>query len=304
MINPVKIACIGEVMIELIAHKDGQATIGVAGDTYNTAVYISKLASTSRVDITYVTALGIDQFSKRILSEINRHGILSDHMEYRDTRMPGLYAIDTDENGERSFSYWRGQSAARTLFQEPCEIKLENLFHFDLIYVSGITMAILPHETRWNLISFLTEYRKSGGKLAFDSNYRARLWENIDTARETTMAMWSITDIALPSLDDEMELFEENTQEDVLKRLKDAGVKYGAVKRGINGPLAIDENSSSTTFEKVANVVDTTAAGDSFNAGFLYRYAIGGNLEDALLTGHELASKVIQQSGAIIELDK
>ena len=304
MTSPKKIACIGEVMIELVARKDRQATIGVAGDTYNTAVYISKLASTSSVNITYVTALGTDQFSKRILNEITRHGILSDHIEYRSTHMPGLYAIDTDENGERSFSYWRGQSAARTLFQEPCEVTFDRLEAFDLIYVSGITMAILPPETRWALIDFLTEYRKLGGKFAFDSNYRPRLWEAVETARETTMAMWSITDIALPSLDDEMELFEENTQEDVLKRLRNIGVKYGALKRGINGPYALDETASPVAFEKITNMVDTTAAGDSFNAGFLYQYAIGNRIEDALLTGHELASKVIQQSGAIIELDK
>lgn len=290
-------------MIELIANDAGQASIGVAGDTYNTAVYLNKL-STADIEVSYITALGTDGFSDRIFSELEQHGIRSDKIEKRETHMPGLYAISTDELGERSFSYWRGEAAARTLFQEPCTIKPEALCDFDLIYVSGISMAILPPETRTKLISFLTDYRKSGGKLVFDSNYRPRLWEDVETARNITMAMWSITDIALPSLDDEMELFGDHNETGVLARLLGAGVSFGALKRGLAGPLPIGESVTQKIYKKVNDVVDTTAAGDSFNAGFLLEYAKGRNLEDAMQTGHSLAAKVIQAKGAIIEIDK
>jgi len=302
MPGPVKIACIGEVMIELIAKQGNQAKIGVAGDTYNTAVYLRKISNPNDFNISYVTALGSDTFSRRILFEIERHNITSAHIEVRDNLMPGLYAIETDENGERSFSYWRGQAAAKTLFQEPCKIKLHSLLEFDLIYISGISMAILPDDTRSVLIDFLKEFRTSGGKLAYDSNYRPRLWEDLETAREVTMAMWSLTDIALPSLDDEMLLFDDANESAVLHRLSDAGVSYGALKRGIKGPLAIGEKVNPCAFNRVTNIVDTTAAGDSFNAGFLYQYVIGGKLENAMQSGHTLASKVIQASGAIVDV--
>lgn len=299
----IKIACVGEVMIELIARQSGLASIGVAGDTYNTAVYLKKLANKSDIDISYITAIGTDKFSDRIFSEIQHYGLQTDLIEKRSHLMPGLYAIDTDEFGERNFSYWRGQSAAKTLFQEPCEIGLTSLLDFDLIYISGISMAILPAETRARLIEFISQYRKQGGKLAYDSNYRPRLWEDIDTARNTNMKMWSLTDIALPSLDDEMLLFEDKDEASVLSRLGDAGVVFGALKRGAKGPLAIGNLPCETTFKKIENVVDTTAAGDSFNAGFLYQYATGGTLVNAMQSGHNLASKVIQSSGAIITID-
>ena len=303
MSKKTKIACVGEVMIELIAKDNGQADIGVAGDTYNTAVYLSKLADNSDIEITYITALGSDQFSKRIISEVERHGINTNHIEYREGQMPGLYAIETDCHGERSFSYWRGQAAAKSLFQEPCTIKLDALLKFDLIYISGISMAILPPSTRSNLIDFLSEYKKSDGKLAFDSNYRPRLWEDEETARSVTMAMWALADIALPSVDDEMLLFGDEDESAVLQRIKSVGVSYGALKRGIEGPLGIGEKIDAASFERVTNIIDTTAAGDSFNAGFLYQYAMGKNLTEAMQSGHMLASKIIQASGAIVELD-
>lgn len=312
MSKPIKIACLGEVMIELIAkdigrndlgEERGKASIGVAGDTYNTAVYLSKLNNGLDLEISYVTALGTDKYSERILNEISRHGILTNYIEKRETHMPGLYAIDTDEHGERSFSYWRGQAAARTLFEEPCAIKPEALFGFDLIYISGISIAILPPPTRHKLMAFIANYKQAGGKLVFDSNYRPRLWEDIETARHVTTAMWSLTDIALPSLDDEMALFGDKNEASVLNRLQKAGVTNGALKRGMDGPLPIGESDSIGTYEAVRKVVDTTAAGDSFNAGFLYQYAIGGSLADAMQSGHQLASKVIQVSGAIIEIE-
>jgi 2-dehydro-3-deoxygluconokinase len=303
MSKKIKIACVGEVMIELIARENVQATIGVAGDTYNTAVYLKQLCKQSEIDISYITALGEDQFSKRIFSEIEKHGLRTNLIEKRQDLMPGLYAIDTDKDGERNFSYWRGQSAAKTLFQEPCEVGLSKLLDFDLIYISGISMAILPSETRIKLIEFLREYRNQGGKLAYDSNYRPRLWEDIQTARNTNMAMWSIADVALPSIDDEMLLFEDKDEASILKRLRDAGVVFGALKRGASGPLAIGKSPCETSFKKIETVVDTTAAGDSFNAGFLYQYATGGSLANAMQAGHNLASKVIQSSGAIIALD-
>jgi len=301
MAKPVKVACIGEVMIELIAGQSGDAKIGVAGDTYNTAVYLAKCADTEELDISYVTALGTDSFSDRIRSEIEAHNISTGYIESRDGMMPGLYAIETDENGERGFAYWRGQSAAKTLFQEPCEVTLHHLLEFDWLYISGISMAILPQETRVLLIAFLKKFRKAGGKLAFDSNYRPRLWQDIETARVVTMEMWTLTDVALPSLDDETFLFGDEDETAVLNRITEAGVKFGALKRGGNGPVAIGIPPCSIQFRSVAHIVDTTAAGDSFNAAFLAAHIAGKSVKEALTAGHQIASKVIQAHGAIVE---
>lgn len=301
MAKPVKIACIGEVMIELVAGQTSAAKLGVGGDTYNTAVYLAKCANSDVLSVSYITALGTDSFSDRIRSAIQLHNISTTHIESRDGMMPGLYAIETDENGERSFSYWRGQAAAKTLFQEPCKVTLKHLLDFDWLYISGISMAILPQETRVALIAFLKEFRKSGGKLAFDSNYRPRLWEDVQTARAITMEMWALSDVALPTLDDEMLLFEDKDETEVLNRITEAGVQFGALKRGADGPLPIGEDVGAIEFCKVSNIVDTTAAGDSFNAAFLAAHIARKPIKDALYDGHKMAAQVIQAPGAIVD---
>jgi len=297
-----KIACIGEVMIELATQPDGHAKLGVAGDTYNTAVYLRRLLPADSYAVSFATALGDDTFSDRIFQAMQAHEVETDLVVRREGMLPGLYAINTDELGERSFSYWRQSSAARSLFQMPSDDLFSKLAEFDLLYLSGITLAILSANVRARLFEFLKDFRLEGGIVAFDSNYRKQLWDDVGTARSEIMTMWSLTDIALPSGDDELALFEETDENQVLKRLQAAGVSYGALKRGSLGPLAIGDPVAHRSYCAAPNIVDTTAAGDSFNAGFLAAWIQGHGVEKALKEGHRLASKVIQAPGAIVDI--
>lgn len=300
MPNAIKIACVGEVMIEITIDGHAKTHLGVAGDTYNTAVYLRKIRPPDAYSVTYITALGTDSFSERILAEMRRHGLRTDYIDFRENLLPGLYAIETDADGERSFSYWRNASAARTLFVSPCSITHDRLLEFDMIFISGITLAVLTPAARDGLISTLKLFRKQGGQVAFDSNYRPRLWEDDHTAQQIISDMWAVTDIALPSLDDELLLFDDKSEYDIIERLLAAGVTRGALKRGAEGPLAIGSKTLGS-FSTVSQPVDSTAAGDSFNAGFLAAIVTGGTMDDALSEGHVLASEVIQYRGAIVE---
>ncbi len=293
-----RIACIGEVMLELSAPVGGDVQLGVAGDTYNTAVYLKRLLGADH-EVDYVTALGTDAFSDRILTEIDRHGLGQDAIERRATHVPGLYAISTSETGERSFTYWRSDSAARTLFTEPCEISLARLAEYDLIYLSGITLAVLPPVIRTALAAFLTSY---AGVFAYDSNHRPRLWESAEMARATNKTFWGLADIALPSVDDEMEIYGDADEDAVVARLQSFGVTFGALKRGATGPRDLSGQTRGLSFAPADTVIDTTAAGDSFSAGFLAGYIQSGTMEAALQAGHTLAAKVVGKRGAIADV--
>ena len=295
-----KIACVGEVMLELVTGEDNSATLGVAGDTYNTAVYLARGLRGSDVSVSYVTALGTDPYSEQIFTEIRKHGLATNCIERREDSIPGLYAIATDDKGERSFTYWRSASAARTLFTAPCQIDLERLNEFDLVYLSGISVAILPQAIRAQLLTWIDSFRAKGGTFAYDSNHRPKLWETTTQARQINDAMWARADIALPSADDEMALYNDTTPHDVLHRLQAAGCRQGALKRGADGPLGLSDTSELAALPAIDTVVDSTAAGDSFNAGFLAAYALGKSEEDAMRAGHQLACKVITVRGAII----
>ena len=297
-----RIACIGEVMIELVTEGDDRAQLNVAGDTYNTAIYLARLLAGSTANVSYVTALGRDRFSDRIKAHMDAHGVDSAYLERREGKSPGLYAIDTDRSGERSFTYWRSDSAARTLFSAPARVDLDVLDEFDLVYLSGITLAVLPPPVRTRLMQALDRFREKDGLVAYDSNHRPQLWESTDAARKANLAMWTRTDIALPSVDDEFEIHGESREEQVLDRLRELGLQAGAVKRGAAGPVAINGSSDGLAFAPVSRIVDTTAAGDSFNAGFLAEMVRGGGQAEAMRAGHELASLVIQARGAIVPI--
>lgn len=282
-----RVACIGEAMIEMSLYND-TAALAVAGDTLNTAVYLKRCAPEIEVD--YVTRVGTDPFSKRIRDFISSEGLGISQISVDPVAVPGLYAITLSESGERSFTYWRSASAARNLFADGDFSMLEG---YDLIYLSGISLAILPNDVRLDLIAYL---KASGQRVAYDNNHRPRLWNN-EQAREVTAAFWSLADIALPSLDDEMAIFGES-EDEVLARFSSGG-QSGALKCGHSGPVSLGERVEQS-YPAADHVVDTTAAGDSFNGGYLAARLRGKSQAEALRAGHALAAKVVGYRGAII----
>tara|TARA_R110002094_G_scaffold218193_2_gene189614 strand:+ start:790 stop:1653 length:864 start_codon:yes stop_codon:yes gene_type:complete len=283
-----RIACIGEAMIELsMAGEDTQ--VGVAGDTLNTAIYLHRTAPALSVD--YLTCLGDDPFSKRILDFIANQGVGTAPVRQIAGASPGLYAITTTPEGERSFTYWRSAAAARQLFTDGGFSILEG---YDAVYLSGISMAILPHSVRLAFIEWLTT---APIKVIYDSNYRPRLWDSVEHARQITAALWARADIALPSIDDEMLLFGETAAEVTARFAKHRGI--GALKRGEEGPFSLGQKVQQS-YPPAGKVVDTTAAGDSFNGGYLGAFLSGQNQSEALMAGHTLAAAVVQHRGAIM----
>ncbi|MBT0957181.1 sugar kinase [Alphaproteobacteria bacterium KMM 3653] len=278
------------------------AQLGFAGDTLNTAIYLRRLLPENH-HISYVTTLGTDAFSDQMLDYIRSERLATDLVTRNENRTVGLYAINTDMDGERSFTYWRDNSAARTLFQTPEGTDFSTLKDLDIVYVSAITLAILPNAVRCAFFEWIEQFRANGGRFAFDSNYRPTLWESRVVAQFTTARAWSMTDIALPSIDDEMALFGDTTEAGALSRLNDYGIPMGALKRGARGPVAMGGLIPERPYPAASSVVDTTAAGDSFNAGFLASILQGHPLEAALRAGHNCASRVIGHRGAIIPKD-
>ncbi len=302
---PISIACIGEAMIELALDRLDPALgrVGFAGDTLNTAIYL-KRAGGMAVDVSYISVLGSDPFSARLRNMIASEAIATDCIGTAPERMPGLYSISTDEKGERSFHYWRENSAARTLFQPGSGTSLDDLGRFEVVYLSAITLAILPESIRSALLDRLALLRAKGTvKVAFDSNWRPRLWQDIATARTVISRAWSLADIALPSLDDEMALFGENSQQQVLARFAGICPGIGALKRGAAGPLPLGAQGLQGRYASIEKPLDTTAAGDSFNGAFLAAHLRGKPLADAMQDGHAYASCVVMHPGAIIPAD-
>ncbi|TVU66144.1 sugar kinase [Vibrio atlanticus] len=305
------IAIIGECMIELNGPPFGTMQQTYGGDTLNAAVYLnrsttshSSSTNTPRIRTSYVTALGADSISQEMLKRWQDEGLSTDLVLIDEQRSPGLYLIQLDDVGERTFLYWHNDSAARYMVQHPDFNKITaQLEDVDMVFLSGISLAILPHGDQLKLLTIIQGLRERGVTIAFDSNYRPKLWDSEDATKEAYQLAYQATDIALVTFDDEQLLWGDTTPQDTIRRLHSLGVKTVVVKLGAEGCL-ISENPENEpvkiTTTPVETVVDSTSAGDSFNGGFLSCYLAGGSVSEACQQGNALARLVIQHHGAII----
>ncbi|UVL96769.1 sugar kinase [Pseudomonas siliginis] len=296
-----RIALIGECMIELQQRADGSLQQSFGGDTLNTAVYLSR-ALGDKAQVDYVTALGDDSFSDAMCQIWRSEGIGLDLVQRLPGRLPGLYCIQTDANGERRFVYWRNEAAVRDCFTTPAaEPILAALPDYDVLYFSGITLAVLGMQGRARLIKTLSEARQRDARIVFDNNYRPRLWASVEEARAAYRSVLPYVDLALLTVDDEQALFGFADCAEVFATYAQIGTPEVVLKRGAEACLIRCQGEAfEVPAQKVDKVVDTTAAGDSFSAAYLARRLLGGSPAEAAQAGHELASQVIQVPGALI----
>lgn len=294
-----RIATIGECMIEL-RHSDAQTLkLGFGGDTLNTAVYLTRLG----MAVDYVTALGDDRYSDEMVSAWQAEGVGTGLVARLPGRLPGLYIIRTDDRGERTFTYFRSAAAAKDMLRDGRDREVaRRLAGHACVYLSGVTLSILDVAQRERLLDLLTGLRAGGARIAFDGNYRPVGWSSAEDARQWMTAVLRHCDIALPTLDDEQRLFGDADAGACIGRLRGLGVREIAIKMGAAGAIVAQGEEIPTTVPAVAveKVVDTTAAGDSFNAGYLSARLAGRDPGAAGTLGNRLAAAVIQHPGAII----
>lgn len=294
-----RILSIGEAMLELSPADDSADwRLGVAGDTLNTAWYLRRLLPQDwQVD--YMTRVGMGEFSRRMVDFLTGAGIGTAHVGRDPDREIGLYAISL-KDGERSFSYWRDNSAARRLADDPA-FMADALAGCDLAYFSGITLAILSPVGREALLAALAAARAKGTRIVLDTNLRPRLWSDPQTMCDTIHAASRHADLMLPSYDDEAAHFGDTDPQTTLDRYLSHGAGHVVVKngggkiwyQGADGCGKIDDLQTEIP-------VDTTAAGDSFNAGYLSAALQGKDCDTAIRAGHALSRQVIRHKGALV----
>ncbi|WP_183902372.1 PfkB family carbohydrate kinase [Rhizobium metallidurans] len=293
---------IGECMVELSQAAAGLLRKGFAGDTLNTAWY-ARACLPGDWSVDYCTALGDDAMSDEMVAFFNEAGIGTTSIRRIKGKAPGLYMISL-KDGERSFSYWRDNSAARQLAAD-ADFLRQAIEGADVVYFSGITLAILSRDDADTLLSEARRAKASGKLVAFDPNIRPRLWSGYDEMHATISEGARAASLVLPSFEDEALHFGDVSIEATIHRYRALGVRDVVVKNGADGiTLDFDGEETFVPAERVEQVVDTTSAGDSFNGAFIAHYLEAKDAPASARFAAKVAARVVSEHGALVAKDK
>jgi len=296
------VVAIGEAMVEFSRRDDGSWQQGFAGDTLNVLWAMRALLPVQAATVSYVTRVGGDALSARFRAFLDHAGIDTTLVGTEPDRTIGLYTIETDAEGERRFSYWRGQSAARRLADDPARVAAV-LAQADLVYLSGISLAILPAERRQVLLDVLGQRGARRFTLAFDPNIRPTLWDSPAAMRDTVTAAAARADTVLPTFGDEALAFGDADPAATKARYLGLGVPEIIVKNGTEPTLfSTAQTEGEIAVAAPVRAVDTTGAGDSFNGAYLAARLLGHAAPDAVRIGHAASRAVVGQRGALLEM--
>jgi 2-dehydro-3-deoxygluconokinase len=292
--------CIGECMVELRQTDGGRYMRAFAGDAYNTAVYLKR--SALYLHVALLTATGEDPLSRAMRDAFAAEGIEDTHAFTVKDREPGLYMIELDATGERRFHYWRSASAARYWFA----LLMQNggadrLAGVDLLYLSGISLAILPDdEARAEAIDLLASLKNRLGRIAFDANVRPALWRDLDAARAAIAPMIRIADILRAGREDAALLYGTHEPQAQIEAFRVAGAREIALTLGGQGCIVVTEDGEVALPAPDVKIKDTTGAGDAFTGAYLAARLSGAAPVDAAHAALKIASRVVTYPGAIV----
>ena len=288
---------VGEPLIESLGPTSGEPRPGFGGDALNAAIYLAREAPGLRVSL--ASAVGDDRSSDALVALCRSEAIDVSYLRRVPGAEMGRYRVTVDIEGEREFAYERSHSPFRGaldgdgLLPEPSEV--------DLLYFSGISMAVLHELGRRALCHYAMNVRDRGGRVAYDPNHRPALWNAPSEALRWLARIASAADFVLASTEDGRALTGFTSATEIAVDLRQEGEAEVVVTDGPR-PCSIfhGDQVEEVAAELVSGIVDTTAAGDAFNAGYLAGRLRGVEPVGSAVAGHRLAARVVGHRGAII----
>ena len=295
----INVCSIGEAMIEISNIKNSLYNQSFAGDTLNFCNYLDK----KKLNAFFLSAIGKSEINQSLLDFVKSKNISTKYIKQINQFEVGLYLIKNKDNGEKQFFYWRDESAAKHYFNNIDFLNLyKELKNFDYIYFSGITLSIIHISKLNNFIKLLKLLKRKKIKIVFDFNIRPSRWnkKNLNIFLDSVL---KFVDICFLSGEDMNYWKNKNnikSYEQIVRKYK---LKHSIFRKNAKFTYVF-LNKTRYVFKNklLKTVVDTSGAGDGFNAAYLSNFIVNNDPVLALKAGSSLGSKIVMKKGAIVDV--
>lgn len=277
MADRLDLVCLGEPLLELnqqVGDASGGRLFreGHGGDASNVAI----AAARQGARVGFLSAVGDDPAGESFLALWRQEGVDASAVEVDPRRPTGLYFVSHDAGGHH-FSYRRAGSAASLYTLDTRAHEL--IARASIVFASGIGLA-LSGTAADTVLAAMTLGRASGGRVAFDTNYRPKLWPPARAAALIEHAMRG-ADIALPGLEDAGLLLGLTDPDAIVDLCLSLGPTLVVLKMGAAGCLLATPERREIVAAFPCRPVDATGAGDTFCGSFLAEIARGSSPREA-----------------------
>ena len=292
------ICSIGECMIEMTNVEKELYNYSVAGDTLNFTSYLDQ----SIFNKFYLTAIGTSDINKGVISFFKKKKINTDLVKKISSKEIGLYLIKNTKKGEKKFYYWRDDSAAKFFFNQINKSLFIKKYTFDYIYLTGITLSILDFKNIDKFITNLSVLRKKNSKIIFDFNIRIKRWSKKNLNLYLNKILPNI-DILFCSGEDLVCWKKNNNIKTFQYILKKFNIYHAIYRKNEEYNYSFYKNKKYMIKNKpIKKVVDTSGAGDGYNAAYLSSFIISNNPLIALNEASKIGAKIVMKKGAIVNV--
>lgn len=291
---------LGEALIDFISTRSGVSLEDApgfekcpGGAPANYAVACSRLGLRTG----FIGRVGDDAFGRFLVSTLKANGVDASQIRYSEQRT-ALAFVSIAEGGERQFMFYRRPCADVMLEEadlDPGYICRARVLHFG-------TVSLSESPSREATLKAV-EYAKEGGvKVSFDPNIRFHLWaKSREQIREEVIGVARKCDVFLPS-EEEAQFLSGGDIEEAASEFLSWGPRVVAIKLGEKGCIAADRDHLVRVPGIRTQAVDTTGAGDGFDAGFTFGLLQGFDLEKVALYANAVGSLVVRKRGAMTSL--
>jgi len=297
---------IGEVLIDFIATEPipyvEASTFRkfFGGAPMNTLIGIVRLGSTAGA----ITVVGDDPFGQFLLKELKENGVdVSRVLIKRNVRTTLAFVANEPETGERTFIFYRKPWVKGTSVDalSPKDIDYDYISSAKILHVSGFALSQNP--TRKAILEAIMHAKKEGVKVSFDPTLRLDVWKSEKAIRTIYNKVLKLSDIAMFSREEAEFTFKTSDPERVVDKILKYGVEVAGIKLGNKGSL-VKTNDGRRAYIPAFKVkaVDTTGAGDGWNAGLLFGLLKGWDLEKCVKVANAVGALVVTRHGAITAL--